>query len=428
VSGIVMQVYYVDQYNNQSALFSVVPKDGETSQGSVVDENALNNLFANNIGFRVECDVLVKDSSGSGQGFQLLKNVVVSQQGGIHDFSIWVPRPSSNDSEEGVFDQSKLDGDQVLVGFIGGVYPSGAVVLGCLPHSYNYYDMPQSVLGDNKNQKEIGKPSRKDGNIYITRKNGSFISTVDRFGNITFNTVEANRRDKVDIKTGLRTTEQDTVDWKAAGNDAPGVADDFDPANNAAPEAIREIKAPGGGDYDFTVKNNRRLRIEFQDNTSIEGNYNKSNPREFKEKGFIQIHKGANGNREIELVFSDDVIVHVRKFGDGNGSYEIRTEGNTKVKAQGSVIIEAADTVTIDSNTDVDHIILGEEDKSTKLATTDFVREVFLTHVHQDSLGKPTLGPMSAPGQLWTVVPASDTHLTNTVVQVKDSTDQVKGE
>lgn len=375
--AVVLRTYYVDDRDNASAQAANVVGDVEEGIPEYLLET----------GYRIECDIYTLITSHRGGSYQRVQHVPVMQRGGgLRDTDIWTPKGSSNFRQDQPFDPAKLDGDVVLVQCIGGVWPKGAVIIGSSPHKRNFFDGPRSVNGERGTRKEFGDRERKDGHIRLVRYNGAVCPYIDRTGNLIFNTVEANHKHAMDPNTGRVDIQQDELSWTTVGDVAPTISDDNslpNPSGEEYPGGLgdgdrypKEVASPGGGDVTFQIKDSRRIRFEFQDNQRLVEGFNSKNPRQFVETGFIQIHKKDSGTRTIEIAASDDLVINIRKYGDGSGS------------------------VTINCEKDLDGIKLGGADVDS-LATQAFVREIFLAHTHMTSVGQ------TGPPQIGVVVPTS---------------------
>ena len=342
IEGVVTATYFVDQYDNLSAAHKsdggVAGSGAEVVAARALGENPA--AYADIRGTRIECDVYMLRSTRLGNGYQTLKNVPVLQLGGMHDIDLWVPKPCTNFTYEVPVqtDPANLDGDVVIIGFIAGVFPQGAIILGAYPHKRNYLDHPRTYLGDQDYPKSSGDGKRKDGFVRFSRQNGT-VRVIDRTGNLVIDTTEANRLDLVDANTGERTSTQDFV-----------TSTDADTPN------------PGGGDVTLRVKNVRKLRVEFTDNSVMIQDYNVANPRRFQETGFIEVTQSDPTTRTIDIEMSDDVIINVRKIGNGEGKILLNAE-----KA-------------------IEGITLGA-DSLQRFATRDFVEQIFLEHTHMTGVG-----------------------------------------
>ncbi len=415
--AVVLRTYFVDERENVSAV--ATNDTGAIGAGSgLVEGNiggALSPLYAKQTGYRMECDVYTLTMSHRGGNFQFLRHVPVAQHGGIHDIDLWTPKGSTNFDKDRPFDPAKLDGDLVLLQCVGGVWPKGAVIMGALAHRRNYTDAPRTVGGERDVPKFSGDGQRKDGYVRLSRYNGAICPHVDRFGNLTFSTVEAGHGHKLDLDTGQVFISQNVFPWYTAGNVAPSLDSSLPvpepPTGVAYPGGLGdgnrqqlEIPSPGGGDIQFKVKDGRRFRIEFQDNQTVVKNFDAANPREFRETGFIQVHK-SSGQRIIEIAASDDLVINVRKYGLGNGTLTINAEQSLNGVTIGGVNLD-------------------------NLATKEFVNELFLKHFHQTGMGPTSLPIVPVAGApTFTVGPIDDiTGIIPTHPDNKIATTKVQGE
>ena len=346
MEAVVVGVSFVDLQANRSAQYE---RNQEARGGSSDTDPPLTHT---NIGSRVECDVYILRMGNRGYGYQILHNVPVLQRGGgFGDADIWVPKPATNFYKQVPVtqDPSQIDGDVVLVGFIGGIYPTGAVILGAYPHKKNFIDHPRSLVGDATIPKRYGDGTRKDGYVKLVRYNGTVAPYIDRTGNLLFDTTEANRTDSIEDNTNTHTIRQDEVGW---GGD-------------------QDSKNPGGGDVRFKIKNNRRFQIDFTNNQSLTKDYDKSNPREFSETGYVRITQGS-GTRVIDIDMDGAVEINVTNSGGAAGTLIINTAESIEGITLGGTLLD-------------------------RLATKDFVEKLFMTHIHQTGVG-PTTGPVYVDG------------------------------
>lgn len=246
-------------------------------------------------------------------------------------------------------------------------------------------DAPFNISGTpGINVKKIGDTLRKDGKVRFQRCNGTAIRT-DRFGNYIINTTEANQKVSMDSLSGGRVVVNDNVPYNAAGDVAPLSGN---PSGNLLPLAdnipgnyrqSKELENAGGGDIIYELKNTRRFRIEFQDNTKMVISKGRKIVPQYKETGFIQVTNTPAG-REIDIVMSDSVVINVRKFDSGSGNLAINVDGDVTLNASGSTIdIDSASVINLGSSVQT-------------LATADFGEKVMVPHVH-DSPGGLTTGP-----------------------------------
>ena len=139
----------------------------------------------------VYCDVIVFPSL-AGQRWFGLKNVAVLQsRGGLHRGSIWKPRPSTLDitgdecDVAGGSNPAYLDGDHVLVGFLGNTVLQ-PLILGGLPHpALDAGGEKDDVLGKRQ------KLTKADGDPDLQKHHGVFWG-VDNLGNWLVNSTFGN--------------------------------------------------------------------------------------------------------------------------------------------------------------------------------------------------------------------------------------------
>jgi len=371
VEGVVLDVYHVDSPKNMSRsnAKAVYGTGAELVAGRVAGEAPP--LNPPTVGFRTECTVLIV-SSMSANNFQIVSNVRLMGEGGYYDYDGWVPRPAKNFIKGNPnFDLNKLDGDRVLLGFIGGSFPNGGIILGKLSHPSNYLDSARSVQGSWDIRKNLAPEDtyRRDGNNRMQRVNGA-IKMIDRHGNIEFNTVEANR------------------------SELPG----------AMVTGIREfIPSVTEGDCTFKIKDGRNFRVEFQNNISVPiKGYDLANPREFPETGYIEVRKGIAGVRIIDIEADGEVVINVKNTTGGTGKFTVNTPG-----------------------VPLDGIVLGDSALTDRFATKEFVENIFSVHNHIAPTG-PTSPPLVGGGPVLPV--AIDGTIVTPTGIVKATTSKVAGE
>jgi len=365
VSAIVLKTHYVDEITNISAMRNIA--DISINKDIVKQfEDIQNNesLYTSVTGYRIECDVLVYQIELNQTVGVIVKNVPVLQRGGFHNYEMWVPQGVTNwsSSEYGLdFDVSLsyLDGDHVLLGFIGGEFPYGGVIMGCIGHPSNKEDNPYDLDGSFGLPKEFGDRIRKDGNVFISRYNGTY-QKIDRTGNYTIDTVQANRNRTIDVFNGDIDEWQDIDSHTKTGDTAPLEGDptgDLLPGESDSSINYRRDKEednPGGGNFCVNLKNNRKIKFAFFDNETLLDD--RENPPLFKETGFVQITNDGD-SRKIEICMSDSVKIKLRAFGGGEAKFEL------------------------DTDTSIGAILLGKENME-QLATKTHVEQYFCNHTH----------------------------------------------
>ena len=357
MEAVVIGVNYVDVHSNESANYASTVELLGTNRGETVSAESASgtqpDITPQSIGSRVECDVYILRTDEYGYGYQILNSVPVLQRGGFNDVDLWVPKASTNFVKQTPVRQnpSQLDGDVVIVGFIGGMFPTGAVILGAYPHRRNFRDHPRSLVGDARHPRRYGDGTRKDGNVRLVRYNGTVAPYIDRTGNLTFDTTEANRTARIS-ETDETTITQDNIEWSDS----------------------QDIKEPGGGDVRFKIKNTRRFRVDFTNNQRLERGYENANPREFSETGYVQITQGS-GTRVIDIDVGDEVILNVHNSGGGAGKLTINTD-------------ESIEGITL-GGTALD-----------RFATKAFVEELFMAHTHQTGTGPSSTPVLPGSGYL----------------------------
>ncbi|MCF6205344.1 MAG: hypothetical protein L3J47_00425 [Sulfurovum sp.] len=167
VLGVVVAVYPSDDPNNRSA------RDDDTNRGS-----------------HWEADVRVLNNGI--EGSTTLTNVVIPPGGpsGVHNFSQGLPTPATQMLDGSAFvssgagiDANKLDGDRVLIQFIGGKY-NQPVMTHYMPHPSNRHD--PSTSGEFDGGLSQGTP-------FLYRRNGTAVTVTDE-GSIFVDTNEANSK------------------------------------------------------------------------------------------------------------------------------------------------------------------------------------------------------------------------------------------
>jgi len=175
---------------NQSILNSIQQeitlKDG--AQETIKDPSL---EFSPEAGNQFQCDILIDKGFGVAKRNLFRPNVPMSLSfGGVHNYGFVTPRATTNSSYLG--NDSRYDGDKVIVQFIGGNIDQ-PIIIGYAAHDLNVEDPPRYFPG--YDSPESGAHFRINGAN----------ACIDHHGNLSIDTCNADARLYVDPKTGQQT-------------------------------------------------------------------------------------------------------------------------------------------------------------------------------------------------------------------------------
>lgn len=153
----------------------------------------------------VECDLLPYVGPG-----RILSRVPVAAGGGIYQGTVWTPNPSSRTPDD-VTDPSELDGDHVMVSFLGG-RASDPVITDRLPHPRATYRPvePATLSGSARHPATASAPC-----VYM-RHQGT-VTMVDRRGNVVVDTMAAPQTAAGEVEGGTEPAGNTYVQLRSAG-------------------------------------------------------------------------------------------------------------------------------------------------------------------------------------------------------------------